>query len=143
MSREMVLIVDDEPSVLHFVAAVLISRDYAVLEARDGHSALQLALGHSGPIDLLLADARMPAMSGLELCERLGKVRPETRYLLMSGSLDGGERSGIPFLSKPFDIPELLRSVRQALRSAPISPNQCGSHARRQLPPEADKVLRD
>jgi two-component system, cell cycle sensor histidine kinase and response regulator CckA len=126
MSRETVLIVDDEPGILNLVAVVLWNRGYAVLKARDADSALQLAMGHPGPIDLLLTDVRMPAMSGPELCERLRKVRTETRYLLMSASIDGGEGLGIPFLAKPFGIPELLRSVQASIGKCSGQPEPVG-----------------
>jgi two-component system, cell cycle sensor histidine kinase and response regulator CckA len=139
MSGETVLIVDDEPGVLEFVATVLRKGGYVVIKAADGLAALELAALHPGQIDLLLTDVRMPGLLGPELCERLRGRRHETRYLLMSGQTDGIGNSGLAFLPKPFRIADLLRSVRQALDTTAGQPAEPLRSARAASPSSSSR----
>ena len=129
---ETVLIVDDDAGIVRLVAAVLRNSGYAVLEAADGLEALQLAARHPAPIDLLLSDVQLPGLRGPELCRRVRKQHPETRYLLMSGRVEGLEGLGLALLAKPFRISDLLRSIRSVLDT---SPGQPAEPARRARPP--------
>jgi CheY-like chemotaxis protein len=103
------------------VRDVLERSGYAVLEAPDGASALELCSGHEGQIDLLLTDVVMPQMSGRQLAERLAGQRPGLRVLYTSGYADGqmDEASpldgGVSFVGKPFSPDELTRKVRELL----------------------------
>jgi CheY-like chemotaxis protein len=115
---ETVLIADDDARILKVVGTALRNSGYVVLEAADGHAALQLAVQRTGRIDLFLTDVQMPGLSGPEVCERLRTKHPETRYLLMSGYAEGIQALGLPCLAKPFGIPELLQSIRQRLDAA-------------------------
>ena len=74
-------------------------------------------------IDLLVTDIVMPGMTGRQLAERLKPLRPRMPVLYTSGyseevmSSRGVLEPGLPFLSKPFTVQELLASVRGMLRS--------------------------
>jgi CheY-like chemotaxis protein len=115
INMETVLIADDDAMILKFVATALRNSGYSVLEAADGHAALQLAAQHAGRIDLFLTDVQMPGLPGPEVCERLRTKHPETCCLLMSGYAEGIEALGLPCLAKPFGIPQLLGCVRKRL----------------------------
>jgi CheY-like chemotaxis protein len=84
-SKETILVVDDDASVLAVVSELLIDGGYSVITAHDGVSALQQSRKFKGTIDLLLSDFQMPEMSGVELAtvmtsERNGlKVLPSAR----------------------------------------------------------------
>lgn len=67
---------------------MLVQNGYKVLEARDGHHALRICETHPEPIQLVLTDLVMPNMMGAELAERLSRIRPQLRILLMSGYTD-------------------------------------------------------
>jgi CheY-like chemotaxis protein len=110
-----ILVADDTPEVLAFVAEFLHRTGYRVLQAVDGVEALEVAAQHSGLIDLLLTDIEMPRLNGRGLSRRLSYRRPETRTLFMSGRLDTGLAQGTPFLPKPFVGRDLLRKVSEAL----------------------------
>ena len=56
-----------------------------MLEATDGPHALRVVQESREPIDVLLTDMLMPAMSGIELSEQLRELQPQVRVLLMSG----------------------------------------------------------
>lgn len=117
--RETVLVVEDEPDVRNLVVRVLRDAGYVVLEASDGVEALDVSNRHSESIDLLVTDAVMPRMGGLELAEQIRREREDLDVLIISGyveKLRSFENHGrYAFLQKPFDPRKLLASVRERL----------------------------
>jgi CheY-like chemotaxis protein len=120
---ETILLVEDDESLRELAREILEEQGYAVLKARTGKMALELAEEHAGPIHLVMTDLVMPGMSGRELAERVTKRRLESRVLFMSGYTDDAlERQGIlegnsAFVGKPFTLDGLLRKVRDVLDS--------------------------
>jgi signal transduction histidine kinase/CheY-like chemotaxis protein len=121
---ETVLLVEDEVIVRELVRKVLTTQGYTVLEVSDGPAALQLNERHPGPIHLLLTDVVMPHMSGREVAEYLGPLRPQMKILYMSGYTDdaiirhGVLEPGVDLLQKPFTPVNLARKVREVLDSS-------------------------
>jgi PAS domain S-box-containing protein len=115
---ETILVVEDEDAVRRLTCRILSRRGYRVLEAPDGHRALDTWDRHGGEIDLLLTDVVMPGMSGKELAEQIG-IEP----VFMSGYTDDvmlrHGLEGLRLVQKPFDADTLLVAVRSALDSAP------------------------
>ena len=113
-----VLVAEDEAQLRILLERLLQKQGYTVLAARDGREALEIALHHSGAIDLLLSDIVMPEMSGTELAERLEREFPAIRIVLMSAYADGilkmNERW--VFFTKPFVISQLLAALERLLR---------------------------
>ncbi len=122
---ETILLVEDEQTVRKFLLNVLQRIGYKVIEAQDGRQAMELALGYTGTIDLLLTDVMMSNMGGKELAKRLSALRPEIKMLFMSGYSEEGSpfapdsRDGIDFLQKPFSPSVLTLKVRATLDSTP------------------------
>jgi two-component system cell cycle sensor histidine kinase/response regulator CckA len=81
---ETLLVVEDEAPLREVAGRILSGAGYHVLSAECGGSALALASGHDGPIDLLVSDVVMPGMLGKELAERLTGLRPATKVLYKS-----------------------------------------------------------
>ena len=118
---ETILVVDDQPVVRKITRRMLERQGYTVLEAPDSKAALQIAVEHRGPIDLLLTDVVMPEIGGPELAERIKSERPEVKVLFMSGyTHEAAERQGIPesgvaYVEKPFTPLHLNQMVRGVL----------------------------
>jgi len=99
-----ILLVDDDPLVLKYVATMLISHGYDVMTGISGEDAIEKAEHHPGEIALLLSDFQMPGMSGVDLAVKLTAKRPQIKVLLMSGYTGGMLvlNEGWHFLAKPF-----------------------------------------
>ncbi|HMR78102.1 MAG TPA: response regulator, partial [Polyangiaceae bacterium] len=116
-----VLLVEDEPTVLRSARRVLTKLGYTVLEASNAHVALEVAAKTTFRIDLLLTDVVLPKVNGRELAEQLRALRPGIKVLFMSGyagDVLSGRNSlppGTPLLHKPFTPETLAARVREVL----------------------------
>jgi nitrogen-specific signal transduction histidine kinase/CheY-like chemotaxis protein len=119
------LVVEDEPVVSAVAQALLTRSGYVVLTAGDGESALEAVRKHPGTIDLILLDMTMPGMTTQEIIPALRALDPRVPILLTSGytssdtvkqMLEEGAVQG--FLAKPYEVHELLDSVRQLLKGS-------------------------
>lgn len=115
-----VLVVDDDTPVLMTTSRILVTYGYTVLQAPGGEEAMQIARENSQRIDVVLTDVRMPGLDGPSLVRKLSDVLPTLRVIYMSGGtaglLDGELLSSTrAFLSKPFTIEQLTRTVADIL----------------------------
>jgi len=115
-----VLVVDDEGAVRRITARRLSSLGCVVVQACDGHEALE-AVASESPFDLVLTDHSMPGMTGLELAARLRADQPDLAIVLttgMSSDLDPAQLVGQPIddvLVKPYTTSELYQVVNKVL----------------------------
>jgi len=120
-ARARVLVVEDDPDVLHMIATML-KPSYDVVLATDGLGALDVLKRNPLP-DLVVTDVMMPRMDGVTLAARM---RADTRLaaipLVMltaktdSGSVIAGINAGARhYVTKPFKPDELLGKIRKAL----------------------------
>jgi DNA-binding NtrC family response regulator len=106
-----VLVVDDDPSILHLVKELLFAYEYQPILASSGEEALEIASKQT-PIDLLLTDIKMPGINGIALAKQFSTLYPDIKVLFMSGftlpstfySISGKK---VVFLQKPF-LPDTL-----------------------------------
>ena len=115
------MIVDDEADVCVYVALALKRLGFESSATTDPIQALDQVLDDPDGFRLLLTDERMPGLTGLELIKRLWASHPDFPVVLMSGYGWGIAASALPgvgFLSKPFEIVDLERALRQALEGA-------------------------
>jgi PAS domain S-box-containing protein len=123
---EIILLVEDEPSVRLLTQHVLRTHGYTVHEAENGFQALDLIRRNGLHVDLLVTDLVMPGMNGKELAMRLRSHFEELKVLYMSGYSENppviGDETLVntTFLQKPFSPEELIRMVREILHS--VSP---------------------
>jgi signal transduction histidine kinase/CheY-like chemotaxis protein len=111
-----ILVCDDDPGVLTFVAAVLRDNGHLVWEANAPAEALVI-IERERP-ELLVIDYAMSGMNGLTAIDRARSRRPDLRVILMSGHADvlrPGGVSGIPLLAKPFKIADLRERITEVL----------------------------
>ena len=111
-SPDVVLIVEDEPSVRSFCSVVLRRSGYRVVEAGDPAAALNVLAEMKEPVDLVLTDMTMPGMNGKEMVQRI--QQPDLKVLYMSGYSQNFE-PGLNLLEKPFTSADLLKRVRDTL----------------------------
>ena len=108
-----ILVVDDDPTIRTLITRVLTRVGYQVQEADDGLSALeQIAVARPA---LILTDLMMPRMKGDALVAQLMQAPDPIRCILMSAFHTDLPAVTVPFLTKPFAIPDLLRLVSETL----------------------------
>lgn len=114
---ERVLVVDDDSLVRSTVCRLLKLLGYDVLSAVDGPSALGIAARQEVRIHLLLTDIDMPGMTGFDLRHHLVALRPETKFLFMTGNLESNldASDGAKMLRKPFSFRELVNALYEVL----------------------------
>jgi two-component system, cell cycle sensor histidine kinase and response regulator CckA len=111
--RLVLLVVDDEPIVLHMMDRTLLDAGYEVHVAGGGPEAIALAGQLQRPLDLVVTDLRMDPIGGAELAEVLFSRGLASRFLFVSGfgrAAEYNEDFG-PLLAKPFSSEELLGAV--------------------------------
>jgi len=118
--RKKVLVVDDDPVIGRSFDRVLSESGYEVSVAHDGWKALTSMSRED--YDVVFTDIKMPGMDGLELAERIRKVRPWIPVVIITGygtpaNAARAEAAGVwGFLDKPLSPGTIERSTRAALR---------------------------
>jgi DNA-binding NtrC family response regulator len=123
LGSEVILLAEDEASVLKICQRYLEEAGYTVLVADTPKKALTIAKAYPGKIHLLLSDIVMPNMSGIDLQKQLIASRPSIRTIFMTGYTSHAFRqkdassNDMHVLMKPFLIKDLLQAVRKTLDS--------------------------
>ena len=123
-----VLIIEDDISILRGLKDNLIFEGYKVLTALDGKNGLNIALEKH--LDLLLLDIMLPGINGYEICRRLKKEKPELPIIMITArgneidTITGLDTGADDYITKPFSIPELLARVRAVLRRSESNDNE-------------------
>jgi two-component system cell cycle sensor histidine kinase/response regulator CckA len=121
LGTETILLVDDDDRVRNLAEKTLTLNGYKVLTAVNGLEALAFYREKKARISLVILDLIMPKMGGNQCLEELLKIDPGLKILVASGysvngpTKDALEAGAVGFLSKPFEVEELLRAVRKAL----------------------------
>ena len=118
---ETILLVDDAELFRSVGQEILNECGYKVITATDGEGALELYCKEQKRIDLVLLDLTMPGMNGRECLEELLKVNPRLKVVMTCSGIRGGstrkliESRAKGFLSKPYEIGEFPRMIREVL----------------------------
>jgi DNA-binding NtrC family response regulator len=116
-----ILIIEDEAAIRRVLKKIISEENdaYEVEEAEDGLRGVEMILAKD--YDLVLCDIKMPKMDGVEVLEKVKKVKPETPIVMISGhgDLDTAVNTmrlgAFDYISKPPDLNRLLNTVRNAL----------------------------
>jgi len=116
-----ILIIEDEAAIRRVLKKIISEENegYEVAEASDGLGGLEMILNND--YDLVLCDIKMPKMDGVEVLEKVKKVKPEIPIVMISGhgDLDTAVNTmrlgAFDYISKPPDLNRLLNTVRNAL----------------------------
>ncbi len=118
---ETILLVDDEQQILETGTEVLKALGYQVIQASNGLEAFEIFSAHQGEISLVIMDIVMPKLGGVFAAERIRKIYPEIKIIFATGydtkatlPSDVG-LGGSKILSKPYDINELSKIIRNSL----------------------------
>jgi DNA-binding response OmpR family regulator len=115
-----ILVIDDEPRILGFLARGLTAEGYTVDVADNGAEAVRAA--RREPYDLVLLDLLLPGVDGLNVLRALGHINPALPVMIVSARSDlptklrGFGLGAADYLSKPFSLDELLARIRVQLR---------------------------
>jgi len=120
--RERILLAEDEELVRELAQRILESVGYTVLTVADGAEALAVFADQGERIQLVILDAIMPRMTGLQVLEAIRQVRDVpvlfiTGYSADMAGLPGDATMGLHVLRKPFTSQDLVRMVREVLEA--------------------------
>lgn len=118
MSSQVILVVEDEPSIREGIRILLGGEGYVVLEAATGEEALAQI---NEAVDLVILDIMLPGISGLKVCEEIRKTSTVPILFLTAKSQESDKTLGLmaggdDYLAKPFSYAELIARVKAQLR---------------------------
>jgi two-component system, OmpR family, alkaline phosphatase synthesis response regulator PhoP len=120
VSNELVLLVDDEPSILQLARMYLERDNFRIQEAKDGEAALE-AITRLQPA-LVVLDVMLPKLDGFEVCRRVRAENNSVAILMLTArdedidKILGLELGADDYLTKPFNPRELVARVKAILR---------------------------
>jgi|GEM_PF-787524 len=118
---KVILLVEDEISILDMLSTVLTEETYRVYTAKNGKEALEIFAKEKDRIELLFTDAVMPGISGFDLALKIKAIKPGIKIIISSGYLDNNTdmeqaaKKGFNFLQKPYELNELYLKISQVL----------------------------
>jgi two-component system alkaline phosphatase synthesis response regulator PhoP len=122
MQQYHILIVEDEESLAKTIALNLQLENYKVLLAKKGNDALSVFKNNSGLINLVLLDVMLPEINGYELCQLFKAIDPLVPVIFLtaknqiSDKIEGLKLGADDYITKPFDLEELLLRVNNILK---------------------------
>jgi two-component system, NtrC family, response regulator AtoC len=124
-SAATVLVVDDDRTIRRNLVQLLQSEGYQALEAANGDEAL--ASIRTADPDAVLLDLKMPGRDGLEVLSELGSILADLPVIVVTAfggsaaAIEAMRRGAYDYLSKPFDLDEILLTLRRALRQRALA----------------------
>ena len=115
-----ILVVDDEPAIRRFLKTSLSSQGYTVIEAEDGHSALETLKRNA--VDVLVLDLGLPGIDGFDVLREVRGSGSTLPVVVLSvradeaGKVRALDLGADDYVTKPFGIDELLARIRAAMR---------------------------
>ncbi|MEB2301720.1 response regulator transcription factor [Lysinibacillus xylanilyticus] len=119
MTKETILIVDDEKEIRNLIAIYLKNEGYDILEASNGEEGLSLLKKHK--VHLIVLDIMMPNVDGIEMCMKVREIAEMPIIMLSAKSQDMDKIVGLSlgaddYVTKPFNPLELIARIKSQLR---------------------------
>lgn len=121
VGRELILMVDDEESLLETAKAFLEQSGYRALTAENGEKAIEIFQNEKSNISLIILDLQMPGMGGLKCLEAMIEIDPDVKVIISSGYISSSKqqealkKGAIGFIQKPYRYNDILNMAREAL----------------------------
>ncbi|MBD7970162.1 MULTISPECIES: response regulator transcription factor [Paenibacillus] len=130
MSREAILLVDDEKEIIELIEIYLKNEGYIIFKAFNGVEALEVL--RNNPVDLIILDVMMPQMDGIQACMKIREKNNTPIIMLSAKSQDMDKISGLSigaddYVTKPFNPLELVARVKSQLRRYKMLNNRSDS----------------
>jgi two-component system KDP operon response regulator KdpE len=124
-AKRTVLVIDDDPQLIKLVRVNLEAESYRVVTAMDGEAAMNRF--HAEQPDLILLDIMLPGTTGYDLCQRIREFSSVPIIMLTAKVEDGDKIRGLKlgaddYLTKPFNVQELLARIEAVLRRSDGEP---------------------
>jgi two-component system alkaline phosphatase synthesis response regulator PhoP len=122
-----ILLIEDEPGLVLTLTDRLVREGYAVESSTDGESGLERAARE--PFDLVLLDVMLPRLGGFDVLKELRHRNVETPVIMLTARgqvvdrVVGLKLGADDYVTKPFEMVELLARIEAKLRRAPVSPH--------------------
>ena len=119
MSKEKILVVDDEQSMREFLDIMLKKEEYRVTLASNGEEVLKLI--EKDIFDLILMDIRMPRMDGITVLKKMKTLSPETIVIMITAyasadtAIKAMKEGAYDYITKPFKVEEIKLIIKNAL----------------------------
>lgn len=122
-----ILVVDDDEDLRENLAEVLESSGYLCKKSSSGIDAIKKASEEK--FDIIIQDLVMPGLKGMELLLELKKISPQTKIIVITAfatidsAIDAIKKGASEYISKPFDVEELLTIIRRVIEEAKFEKN--------------------
>jgi two-component system KDP operon response regulator KdpE len=124
VSNSRILVVDDEPQLRAVLRSTLSALGFVVADAESGEAAIEMV--RKEKFDLILLDVNMPGFGGLETCRTM-RQRSDVSIIMLTvrgrsqDKIEALNAGADGYVTKPFDVNELLARIRATLRRAPVT----------------------
>src|SRR6202451_644776 len=141
-----ILVIDDDENLRDTIGVLLEREGFRAVQAADGKSGLDLAI--LGKPALILADLRLPGLSGVEICKRRRSSGIQTPIIVLSAVGEEIDKvllleiGADDYVVKPFGTRELLARIRAVLRRVPVEPERSVVFGEVQVDNERRVVIR-
>ncbi|MGH4052989.1 MAG: response regulator transcription factor [Clostridium sp.] len=144
MSRQKILIIEDEIKIARFLELELKYEGYIVQQCHDGRTGLDVATNEL--FDLILLDIMLPSLNGLEVLRRIRQVSAIPIIMLTAkdevmDKVMGLDIGANDYMTKPFAIEELLARIRTALKNVTVSKESLNIISIRELNIDLDQRM--
>jgi len=116
-----ILIIDDDEHLRKGFERMLTEEGYSVRSASSGEAGIEII--HANVPDLVILDVRLPGINGLQAFKIIHEMEPKLPVIIMTGygttetAIEATKMGAFDYILKPFDIPDMLSQVKQALEA--------------------------